>query len=78
MPTVVIAALTTTIRNTVATVALPAGRPLPEPGSLLAFQVMTAAQDRLGRYLGRLDRRQLQELDRALAVSFGLPLLPGY
>jgi mRNA interferase MazF len=72
MNTVLIAALTTTIRSGPLTVVLPAGRPLPEPGSILAFQVMTIDKSRLGGYLGRLDRKQIAELERAMKIAFGL------
>ena len=73
MATVVIAAVTTNVREgSPVSVTLPAGRPLARRSSVLAFQVMTAAQDRLRDYLGSLDSAQLRQLDNALRTSFGL------
>lgn len=73
MNTVVIAALTTKIRpGSPVQVYLPAGRPLPEEGAILGFQVMTADQSRLGRYAGALAKSQLAELDQVISRCFGL------
>jgi mRNA-degrading endonuclease toxin of MazEF toxin-antitoxin module len=73
MRTVLVAALTTTIRQSPVCVVLPAGRPLPEPGTILAFQIMTIDKSRLDRYRGRLDRQQIAELERAMKTAFDLP-----
>jgi mRNA-degrading endonuclease toxin of MazEF toxin-antitoxin module len=82
MPTVVVAACTTTVKSHVregkspVAVYLPAGQPLPEEGSVLGFQVMTASQERLRRYAGRLTAAQMAAVDQALATSFGLKIAP--
>jgi mRNA-degrading endonuclease toxin of MazEF toxin-antitoxin module len=78
MPTVVVAALTTSVRDSTragrspVSVFLPAGQPLPDEGSLLAFQVMTIDKVRLAQYIARLTPVQLVQVDAALRTSFGL------
>ncbi|MEU7952596.1 type II toxin-antitoxin system PemK/MazF family toxin [Micromonospora chalcea] len=73
MPVVIIAALSTKVRlGSRVSVHLPAGQPLPKEGSVLAFQVMTADKSRLKDFAGRLSKSQLQQLDDALRLSFGL------
>jgi mRNA interferase MazF len=76
-PVVIVAAITRTIpsRAYPQNVALPAG-PLPHAGTILGGQLYTIAKDRLGDHRGDLtdlDEDLTSELDRALAVSLGLP-----
>jgi mRNA interferase MazF len=54
------------------TVFLPAG-PLREDGTILCNQIRTMAKNRLKRCQGDLDEQRLEELDRALVISLGLP-----
>jgi mRNA interferase MazF len=73
MRTVVVLPLTTTIRTgSPVAVVLPAGRPLREPSSILAFQPKTIDKSRLQNYAGALDAAQLTALEQAIKVSFGL------
>lgn len=78
MRTVVVAALTRSVRDDTrngrspVTVFLPAGQPLRDEGSVLCFQILTASDSRLQEYAGRLTDEQMQAVDRAIAVAFGL------
>lgn len=42
------------------------------PSLVLCEQVRTLDKQRLGEHLGRLTQKEIQQLDYALAVSFGL------
>lgn len=42
------------------------------PSLVLCEQVRTLDKQRLGEYVGRLTQKEIQQLDYALAVSFGL------
>lgn len=70
MRVVAVAALTTSIKPTLHKIAvtLPAGQPLKKEGQILAFQVMTFDKSRLGRYLGCLDKAQIEALNAALRI----------
>ncbi len=78
MDTVVVAALTSKVRENVragrspVSVFLPAGQPLEKEGSVLAFQVMTITKRRLEDYGGKLSGEQMRQVDAALRASFGL------
>jgi mRNA interferase MazF len=73
MPVVVVAAITSKIKPALqVTVTLPAGKPLPQAGQILAFQVMTIDKQRLGKHAGRLDAAQIADLEKALRLSWGL------
>jgi mRNA-degrading endonuclease toxin of MazEF toxin-antitoxin module len=74
MPVVVVAAMTTAIKPALQKIAvtLPAGRPLQKPGQVLAFQIMTIDQSRLGTYMGTLDKNQVEDLKAALRVVWDL------
>ncbi|MGK3939785.1 type II toxin-antitoxin system PemK/MazF family toxin [Streptomyces caeruleatus] len=73
MPTVLIAAITTTVREgSPVQVTLEAGDPLPRRSSILGFQIMTIDQSRLQNQVGRLRPEQLEELKKVLALCFGL------
>lgn len=39
---------------------------------MLCFQILTASDSRLQEYAGRLTDEQMQAVDRAIAVAFGL------
>ena len=45
---------------------------LEAPSTILLEQIRTMSKKRLSRYVGRLDEKQLAEIDRALAISIGL------
>lgn len=45
---------------------------LSKPSRAVANQIRTVARHRLGRRLGRLTSDELQNLDRAVAIQFGL------
>ena len=72
--TVVIAAITSQIRDRPSVVAplLPAGQPLALESAVLTFQIRTVDKQRLQEYLGQLTDAQMASVDRGLAVSFGL------
>jgi mRNA interferase MazF len=78
MPTIVVAALTTAVRESTrqgrspVSVYLPAGHPLPHEGSVLAFQVSTIAKERLEDYAGDLSANQMLAVDAAIRTSFGI------
>lgn len=72
--TVVIAAITSQIRDRASVVAplLPAGHPLALESAVLTFQIRTVDKQRLQEYLGQLTDAQMALVNRGLAVSFGL------
>ncbi|MFE0861454.1 type II toxin-antitoxin system PemK/MazF family toxin [Streptomyces rochei] len=73
MRTVLIAAITTTVREgSRVQLTLEAGDPLPRRSSILGFQVMTIDQSRLQKHAGRLRPEQLEDLNGVLALCFGL------
>jgi mRNA-degrading endonuclease toxin of MazEF toxin-antitoxin module len=73
MPVVTVAAITTRITPTYnVTVTLPAGRPLSRECQILTFQVMTVDKARLGGYMGSLDATQLEKLENAMRLTWGL------
>lgn len=72
MPVVVVAAISTKIKSFSFTVDLPEGKPLEEHSQVLAFQVVTIDQSRLGGYLGSLDGEQAAGLKNALRTAWGL------
>jgi mRNA-degrading endonuclease toxin of MazEF toxin-antitoxin module len=72
MPVVVVAALTTAIKNSRLAVYLPAGQPLPRAGEILAFQVATIDKSRLDGYMGTLSNEQLGDLRDKLKLCWGL------
>ncbi|MEV7970028.1 type II toxin-antitoxin system PemK/MazF family toxin [Sphaerisporangium sp. NPDC088356] len=74
MPVVVVASMTTKIKPALQkiVVTLPAGQPLQHAGQILAFQVMTIDQGRLGNYMGTLDKNQVEDLKTALRTVWDL------
>lgn len=78
MKVVVVAAITTTIRDSVregrspVCVFLPKDEPLKKESTVLGFQVLTLAHERLDAYEGELTAEQMRDVDRAVAASFGL------
>ena len=73
MPTVIVAAITTTVRQgSSIAVTLPAGQPLKRESQIMAFQVMTVDQSRLGNYAGCLDQAQIADLEKAMRLAWGL------
>ena len=49
---------------------------LAEPSRAVANQIRTVARHRLAKRLGELSTRELQAVDRALAIQLGLPVGP--
>lgn len=84
MDTVVVAALTTTVKDSTrngtspVTLFLPQGDPMDREGSVLGFQVMTISKMRLEDYAGEISAGQQTQVDKILATSFGLtgPVMP--
>lgn len=80
MDTVVVAALTTTVKESTrsgkspVTLFLPQGEPLEKEGSVLGFQVMTVSKMRLEGLAGAISKEQQLQVDRILATSFGLKI----
>jgi mRNA interferase MazF len=73
MRIVVIAAITSKIKPAYhVTVLLPVSKPLDRESQILAFQLMTVDQSRLGGYLGCLDANQIIELENAMRLALGL------
>ncbi len=74
LPTVVVAALTSRVRyeTSKSSVYLPAGAPMKREGTVLAFQLMTASQDRLEDLAGVLTDDQMSQVEAALRFVFGL------
>ena len=72
MNTVVVLPVTTTVRPSPVSIILPAGQPLPNESSVLAFQPVTIDQQRLERQAGVLTSSQLAALDKAIKLAFGL------
>ncbi|WP_078912460.1 type II toxin-antitoxin system PemK/MazF family toxin [Streptomyces sp. NRRL S-646] len=73
MPVVVVAAVTTRIREgSKIQVTLEAGDPLPQRSAILGFQVTTIDQARLEQPGGRLRAEQIDELDEVISRCFGL------
>lgn len=71
--TILIAAMTTTRRESPLTVIVPAVGSLREDGSILVFQLMTIDKTRLGDFLVRLNRYQIDELNAKMKVALDLP-----
>lgn len=79
-PTVIVAAVTSRIGKRV----LPTHAPLPanhsglkEDSVILLEQVRTIDRSRLKEYIGHLEPAVMQSVDKALAVSIGLPFVTG-
>lgn len=73
LPTVLIAALTTTVKPGRTRVHLPAGSPLRHAGDIMTHQIMTISKaNRLLGYMGQLNRAQLDELKRAMLIALQL------
>ena len=74
-PTTIVAMMTSRV-NTKANLPthmyLPAENGLPQPSMLMLEQLRTIDKSRLGRYIGSLDEVEVDQLNRALAVSIGL------
>ncbi len=78
MPTVVVAALTTSVRDNVragkspVSLYLPAGEPMEKEGAVLGFQIMTIDKMRLEDLAGRITAEQQLRVDSIIRTSFGL------
>jgi mRNA interferase MazF len=74
LPTIVTAAITTTIRTRTNPLSpiLPAGQPLREESAVLTFQIRTLDKSRLETFEGALTPLQMQLVNQGLAISFGL------
>ena len=73
-PTVIVAAITSqTAKARLPThIDLSANTYLPKDSVVLLEQIRTLDKKRLREYMGRLDEEQMQKVDGAIAVSFGL------
>ena len=74
-PTVIVAAITTRKENREKLPThyyLGPGNGLERPSVVLLEQLRTIDKQRLDKYVGRLDKKQLAELDYALAISLDL------
>ena len=74
-PTVIIAAITSkaNIKAKLPThYYLDAGNGLTQPSLVLLEQIRTVDKQRLSSYIGRLDKKHIQGINHALAVSIGL------
>ncbi len=73
-PTVIVAAITSRdSKHSLPThVQLAGGRNLRRDSIVLLEQVRTIDRSRMREYIGRLEPSELQAVDQALAVSFGL------
>ena len=75
LPTVVLAAIATSVREgSPVSVTLDKGHPCPERGAVLCFQVMTVDKRRIEDLIGVVPADKMVEVDRKIALSFGLPL----
>lgn len=78
MNTVVVAAMTTTVRdsarngNSPVSLFLPEGQPMPREGVILGFQIMTVDKGRLEDCAGQISDVQQSSVDQILRTSFGL------
>jgi mRNA interferase MazF len=74
LPVVVVAAITTQIRNRTSAVVpiLPPGEPLQRESGVLTFQVRTLSKERLERFGGTVSLERMAAVDRGLAIAFGL------
>lgn len=78
MPTVVIAAMTTSVKDNVragkspVSLFLPAGQPMEKEGAVLGFQIMTIDKMRLENLAGRISAEQQKQVDSIIRTSFGL------
>lgn len=73
VPVVTVAAVSTKIKpfGNVAPI-FPKGQPFPEESQVLCFQLTTAARERLGALICRLDPAQMTRVDAALRLCWGL------
>ncbi|MFQ9206546.1 MAG: type II toxin-antitoxin system PemK/MazF family toxin [Flavonifractor plautii] len=72
-PTVIAAAITSqTERPVCPPIELSATYGLPKESVVLLEQIRTLDKRRLREHMGRLDEAQMQRVDNAIAVSFGL------
>lgn len=72
MPVVVVAAVTSKLKNSRLVVRLPAGQPLKLESDVLAFQVVSVDKSRLRSYEGSLTADQLREVEQKLRLCWGL------
>lgn len=72
-PTVIVAAISRSVKQYPVTVPLPPGEGgLREEGCVNCAQVQTVDKSHVGEYIGKLSVQKMAEVDRALMVSFGL------
>ncbi|HXF81656.1 MAG TPA: type II toxin-antitoxin system PemK/MazF family toxin [bacterium] len=72
-PTVIVAAITRSVKDYPVTVRLPAGEGgLKEEGCVNCAQIQTIDKSHVGEYIGKLSAKKMAEVDQALRVSFGL------
>lgn len=78
MPTVVVAAMTTSVKENVRSgkspvcLFLPAGDPMDKEGAILGFQIMTIEKMRLENFAGKISAEQQLQVDSIIKNSFGL------
>lgn len=78
MPTVVVAAMTTSVKDNVRAgkspvcLFLPAGEPMEKEGAILGFQIMTIDKMRLENLAGKISTAQQLQVDAIVRTSFGL------
>lgn len=74
MNTLVVAAITTKIRDRTSVIAplMAAGSPLPTESAVLTFQIRTIDKLRIRRFAGTLSREQMISVARGLRASFGI------
>lgn len=74
MPVVTVAAITRQVKQWYPSVAvnLSAGSPLPDECQILVFQVVTVDKSRLDAYIGRLDAKQLEDLENSMRETWAL------
>jgi mRNA-degrading endonuclease toxin of MazEF toxin-antitoxin module len=82
MHTVVVAALTTKVKDSTrngtspVTLFLPEGEPMDREGAVLGFQIITISKMRLEDLAGEISPEQQAQVDKILATSFGLTAPP--
>lgn len=72
MNTVLVAAMTTTMRDGPLSVPIPAVGKLTKDGCVLVFQLMTIDKTCLGGYLATLTRNQIDQVNARMKIALGL------
>lgn len=76
-PTVIVAAITSQNKKALPThINLPVGTcGLPENSTIMLEQVRTIDKNRLKNFIGNVSVGKMEEIDRAILVSLGLPVV---